>query len=435
MRLNKRRQTMPAKCLSALAGLAALMSAFPLAASDWPQFLGPTRDGHYAGPPLNLEWPSAGPERLWTVAAGSGYSGPVVVGNRVVLYDRGEDQARVRCLSIENGGVLWSANHPTDYRDDFGFDNGPRATPAAQAGRVYTYGAEGVCLCLHLEQGRELWRVDTRQRFGSRKGFFGRAPSPLIVGDVVILVVGGTGGAGVVALDAATGELRWQAVDDEAGYAAPVAVSSASGTLVLALTRSYLVGLDPAAGQVRFQASFRPPVQASVTAASPVVLGGEALVSTAYGTGGRWMDLRTGRPGRERQWTDTMLAHYATPVLHGGKLYGFSGRVDVSPGASLRCVDWTTGQVRWSEDDFGAGTVLLAGDQLLVLREEGELVVAPANPERFELQARAQLMDFVRPYPALADGLLLVRGEASLACFDLRKHPPENAATTTTDRP
>ena len=216
---------------------------------------------------------------LWKVDVGQGFSAPVVARGRVILFHRREKQAIVESLEEDTGKRIWSAAYPTDYRDDFGFDEGPRAAPAVAGERIYTFGAEGVLQALDFSTGKRLWSVDTRQKFGAPKGFFGAACSPLVDDGRVLMNIGGPNGAGIGAFDAAT--------------------SGTSTTSVLARS--------------------------------------------------------------------------------------------------------------------------LWGDKLLLIRENGELIVAPATPKEFRPISRAQLLPAtVRSYPALANGKLYVRNERTLACFDLR---------------
>src|SRR5207249_4785033 len=154
---------------------------------------------------------------------GAGFSGPVVAAGKLILFHRIDDKETVECLDAEKGMRLWSSSYPTHYRDDFGFDEGPRATPAIAEGRVYTYGAEGVVSCWNLADGKKLWSVDGNKEYGAPKGFFGIACSPLVEGDSVLLNIGGRDGAGIVAFDKATGKVRWKATDQEASYSSPVA--------------------------------------------------------------------------------------------------------------------------------------------------------------------------------------------------------------------
>jgi hypothetical protein len=180
------------------------------------------------------------------------------------------------------------------------------------------------------------------------------------------------------------------------------------------------VALDPANGKMFFDFPWRPRVHASVSAATPLIIGDLVFLSASYETGA--VLLRASDNKVEKIWSndDVLSNHYATSIHHDGFLYGFDGRQETGP--NLRCVELKSGKVRWSADRFGAGTVTLANENLLVLRENGELILAPASPEGFRPVARAQILPSgVRAYPALADGRLYTRSKDSLVCIDLRK--------------
>lgn len=383
-----------------------MLLAVAAAGQDWPQFLGPTRNGVYTGA-AGGAWP---PAVVWKKDAGAGFAGPVVVQGRLILFHRSGNRETVECLDAKTGKRVWMYDYPTGYRDDFGFDEGPRGTPAVAGGKVYTFGAEGVLHCLDFATGKKLWSVETHPKFGVKKGFFGAACSPLVEGEGIVLNIGGSGG--VVAFHKDTGQVLWTATNDDAGYSAPVAVTIGGARHLLSLTRAGLVDIDPGSGKVRFQFPWRSRSQASVNAAAPVMVGENlVLLSASYGTGAVLLEI----PSRKRLWSsdDVLSCHYATPVFRDGYLYGFHGRQE--EGQSLRCVEAKTGKVAWNQDGFGAGTVTLAGDRLLVLRENGELVAAPAAREGFRPSGRARILSgVVRAYPAVAEGLLFARNENTL---------------------
>ncbi len=389
-------------------------------AGDWPQFLGPGRNGVYVGSDLADGWPKEGPPVVWQKQAGQGFSGPAVSSGKLILFHRRDDKEIVDCLDANQGKSLWTFDYPTGYRDDFGFDEGPRATPTIADGKVYSFGAEGVLHCLDFNTGKKIWSVNTRTGFNAPKGFFGMACSPLVEGNAVLLNVGGADGAGIVAFDKTTGQLLWKATDDEASYSSPVAATLDERRYVFFFTRRGLVALDPTNGKVSLEFPWRPRIRESVSAAVPLVIGDLIFLSTSYQTGA--VLLRVKNDKVEKIWSaeDVLSNHYATSVCHDGCLYGFDGRQELGP--NLRCVELKTGKVRWSEDRFGAGTITLADRRLLVLRENGELVIAPASPDGFKPVARAQILpNGVRAYPALADGRLYARSKNTLVCVDLRK--------------
>ncbi len=388
-------------------------------AADWPQLLGPDRNGVYAGPALNEAWPAAGPRVVWRRKVGAGLSGPVVAQNRVILFHRVANREVIEAIDASSGKTQWEYGYPTSYRDDFGFDEGPRAVPVVANGVVYTFGAEGQLHAVDLASGKKIWSEDTMRRFGVAKGFFGAAGSPLVEDGRVIANIGGKS-AGIVAFDAKTGNVLWTATTDAASYSSGIGATIAGRRFAIFLTRAGLVGLDPASGQVRFQRAWRARQAASVNAATPVVSGDQIFISAEYGPGAGV--LRYDGTKLIDVWSsdDVLSNHYATSVLLDGILYGFHGRQEF--GQSFRAVEFRTGKVRWSADGFGAGSVTLAGNRLLIVRENGELILAGATPDSFKPLVRAQILPaVVRAYPAIADGMLYVRNEDTLVCLDLRK--------------
>ena len=409
---------MTRRSLHALALPVAVCAAgLTLLAQDWPQLLGPRRDGTYTGP-LADGWSADGPTRVWERPVGAGFAGPVVVGDRVILFHRVGGREVVEALAAGTGETVWRYDYPTTYRDDFGFDEGPRSVPVVLDGRVYTFGAQGQLHAVDLETGAAIWSQDTHGRYGVPKGFFGAAGSPLAEDGRVIANVGGRGG-GIVAFDAVTGEELWTATTDEASYSSPVGARFGGRRHALFFTRTGLVGLDPESGEVLFRKRWRSRLGASVNAATPLVVGDLVFVSASYGTGAAL--LRVDGTTLVDEWVgdDSLSNHYATAVVRDGVLYGYHGRQEYSP--SLRAVDLRTGEVYWSEDRFGGGTLTLAGEHLVILRESGELLLAEASPDRFVPLARAQILPgVVRAYPALADGRLYARNTDTLVAVDLR---------------
>ena len=400
--------------------------ALPVGAQDWPQFLGPNRNGSTSDAKLAAQWPKEGPPVAWQRKVGQGFAGPVVSGGKLVLFHRIDDREVVECLDASSGRELWKKEYPTHYVDDFHFDPGPRGTPAIAGGRIYTFGAEGMLSCWLLADGAKPWSVDTKKEFGARKGFFGPACSPLVEGNAVILNIGGREAAGIVAFDRETGKVLWKTSGDEASYASPVVAGIGGRRVVFVLTREALEALNPADGKSIAHYPWRPAMHASVSGATPLVMGDLVFLTASYDTGGTLLRWKGG--ALEKVWSgeEGISAHYATPVHREGMLYGFDGRADpgFQPPPSLRCVELQSGKVRWSEEGLKAGTVTLAGNQLLVLTGAGELIRAPATPDGFKSSGRVQILGVeARAHPALADGLFYARSKDKLVCVDLRKKP------------
>ena len=375
------------------AALMALAVGLRGAAGDWPQFLGPERNGVYSGR-IAESWGPSGPRVVWRKQIGQGLSGPVVAQGRVILFHRVSGREVVESFDARTGAAQWQYGYPTAYRDDFGFDEGPRAVPVVADGVVYTFGAEGQLHAVELATGKRLWSEDTMRRFNVPKGFFGAAGSPLVESGRVLANIGGPS-AGIVAFEAKTGKVLWSTMGDGASYSSAIGATIAGRRSAIFLTRNRLVGLDPATGSVQFQRDWRARQAASVNVATPVVIGDLVFVSAEYGPGAAV--LRVEGPKLTELWaSDEVLSnHYATSVYRDGYLYGFHGRQEFGP--SFRAVEFRTGKVRWSQDQFRAGSVTLAGDRLLILRETGELILAKASPDAFQPIARAQILPATVP--------------------------------------
>ena len=405
-----------------LAALNIFLAAVTLPAADWPQYLGPTRNAAYAGPDLAEVWPKEGPPAAWQKKLGSGWAGPVASGSKAVLFHRVGDQELVECLDAKSGKELWRQAFSTRYTDRFGFDNGPRGTPCIADGCVFVFGANGNLHALDFATGKPLWSVDAQADFGADPGFFGFACSPLVDGNKLLVNVGGKNGAGIVAFDTATGKVLWKAHDEEASYSAPIAATISGQRHALFFARHKLVSLDPANGKVLFTFPWGPKMQASVSAAVPVVSGDTVFISAGYGAGATALRVKPGTV--EKLWSgeEQLTAQYVTPVLRDGFLYGFEGRVDTGPKPELRCVELATGKVRWSTERVVHGGIILAGSELLITSDSGELVRVAADPKAFVEKARAQILGREgRAQPALADGFLFARDKTKLVVMDLRK--------------
>ncbi len=386
---------------------------------DWPQFLGPTRDGVYPGADIAAAWPLGGPPVVWKKDVGEGFAGPIVASGKVILFHRVSGREIIEALDAATGKNVWSYEYPTTYRDDFGFDEGPRAAPVVAGGVVYTFGAEGVLSAVDLATGKKRWTVATHQKFTVKKGWFGAAGSPIVEGGRVLVNVGADN-AGIVAFDAATGGVAWKATSDEASYSSPTVATIGGARHALFFTRAGLVDLDPANGQVRFSMPFHSRSSASVNAATPLAIGNLVFVSASYGTGAALLEVNGSTYKKVWANDDSMSNHYSTCVYRDGYLYGFDGRQE--EGQTLRAIELRTGKPMWSVNGFGAGTVTLAGDRLLILREGGELIIAPAAPKSFQPAEHAQVLKgVVRAYPAIADGRLYARNEHTLICLRLAK--------------
>lgn len=391
------------------------------AGGDWPQVLGPTRDGRAVGETLSA-W-NESPKIRWRVSCGAGYAGVAVVDDQVLLWHRRGDQEILDCLSASNGRRRWRASFPAIYRGGVDPDRGPRSVPLVDGGRVFAYGAAGDLHAVSLANGTSLWSRQLRTDYDSDDGYFGAGSSPIAVGGRLIVPVGGSDAAGLVAVDSRTGETRWTAVDQEAAYASPVTIELGGETRVAAVLRLRTITVDPASGEVlrEFEFGRRGP---TVNAATPLVDGSELFVTAAYGVGCRMFDLESDPP--EELWSDrdTISSQYATPVHVGKWLYAISGREDYGTG-ELLCTRWNDGKVSWRRGDFGTAHLIAAGDRVLAQRTDGRLRLFAADPQNYRELSDAELpTGSYKSLPALANGVLYCRRtisptEGELLAFEI----------------
>jgi len=391
---------------------------------DWPQILGPARSGVAAADEtLADSWPVAGPRTVWRRAVGSGHAGVAVAGARAILFHRDGDREIVEAIDVATGQTLWTSDHPTTFRPQVGGGDGPLCTPLIRDGKVITFGAQGVLTAHDLATGERRWSRRTHREFAAPEGYFGAGSPPLLVGRVIVNVGGTRGvggqGAGIVAYDLATGRADWSATKEPASYASPVAVPRDGSERILFVTRYQCLLLDPADGTVRWQFPFgmRGP---TVNAAAPAIVGVDRLLVTAsYGIGS--VLARFDDTAAEPVWKgdETLASQYCTPVVVGDHAYALDGREDGPPG-DLVCVDLATGRAAWREESFGYGSLVVADGKLVILRNDGTVVLARASPDGYRELARHRVLGVgCRAQPALAGGRLYIRDDSRLVSLDL----------------
>lgn len=392
-------------------------------AGDWPQIHGPHRNGVADGETIASAWGTP-PRQRWAVKVGEGYAGPAVVGEQVFVFHRQQDQDRLDCLAVEDGSVQWTASWRADYRGGIDADRGPRCVPVVHDGRVYVWTAGGSLHCVATD-GNRLWTRKLAADFDARDGYFGFGSTPLAVGDLVLVNVGGRPDAAVVALDAKTGADRWKQGADDASYASPIAWSYRGKPCAVFITRLNLLGLDVNTGAVLFQTAFgaRGP---TVNAAAPLALDQERLFVTAsYRIGAKLLHVTPAveSPSTPRiAWENdrSLSSQYPTPIYADGHLYGIHGRED-GPAAALRCIDAATGEVLWTEPQVGMAHLILADDKLLMLRTDGALVLLKKSASAYvELGRHRVSSSTTRALPALSRGRIYIRSvDGQLAAWQL----------------
>jgi outer membrane protein assembly factor BamB len=401
-------------------------------ANEWPQYRGPAGDG-IASEAIAATWPSDGPRRLWTANTPAGFSSLSAAEGKVFTIVAREVEGALSevCISLDaaSGKELWAAaTGLAKYRGggDSGAEgntggDGPRSTPAVSGGCVYVYSATLVLSCLDAASGKILWKKDIIGEFGGQNIGWESALSPVVDGERVYVAGGGAGRA-MLAFNKRNGELLWKAGDETLTHATPVVAEIHGVHQVVFFMQSGLVALEATSGKALWKFPF--PYRTS-TACSPVISGDIVFCTAGYGIGGAACRVNKKDPGFEavelwRAKGDNQAASlWSTPVCKDGYLYGMISFKKFGRGP-LKCLDIKTGEVKWEQAGYGAGNVILAGDRLIALADNGEIALVEASPHGYKELARAKgVAGKCWSSPALSDGRLYVRSTKEAACFEV----------------
>ena len=403
----------------------ALAGAVP--AADWPQWRGPTRDGRAAVTEPAL---SSLPKELnpvWRIAVGGGHSSPVVAAGRLLYLDEDGQHEVAHLLDAATGRELWRTPFADRFEDEWGA--GPRSTPLIDGDRAYVQSCSGEFRCLNVAAGKVLWGVSFERDFGVRfhgargaeslvAARRGNNGSPVVDGDAVIVPVGSTNGASLVCFEKLTGTIQWKTGREDAAYSSPVISTLAGLRQVVYFSADSLSGFERATGRLLWRQPLRTAARRH--AATPVIMGDTVAVNShTLGTRCFRITCSGDMFTATEVWTNPALKiNLATPVLAEGHLFS------QGPDRDYVCVDGATGRLQWSQPGFGQtrrdyASTILVGNNLLVLTEQGTLVLLSGNAERYRELGRLQVCGNTWSFPALADGRLFVRDGRQLCCLDL----------------
>jgi len=393
-------------------------------AGEWPQILGPARNGVAVDEKVVDSLPAKGPRIAWEYKVGQGYAGVAVADGRLVLFHRVGDQELIEALDPATGKRLWKKGFPATYSGGVNADQGPRCVPIIDRGNIYVFGAASDLHSITLDKGAERWSRALGRDYKIPESYFGAGSTPIVEGDQLLVNVGGRNGAGIVAFSIADGKTVWEATDEGASYSSPVAATVDGVRHMIFVTRLTTLSLNPRDGQVRWRFPFgeRGP---TVNAATPQVLGDLLFLSASYGIGA--VCRKIGKDDTQEVWAnhETMSSQSSTSVPYKGFLYGVDGRQDQPP-SRLRCFDPRTGKIQWTKEAFPVANVLVADGKLVMCTAEGDLILASADSSRYRELGRAKILTATSPripslaLPALSNGLLYIRDSQTLKCVDLR---------------
>jgi outer membrane protein assembly factor BamB len=430
---------------------------------DWPRMLGAQYDSTSREKGIRKEWGSKGLEVVWAANTGEGYGNGVASQGRWFQFDRFGSAERLSCHHAETGEVLWKWEKPVVYSDAYGYNNGPRCSPVVDDDRVYVYGVNGTLACISVADGKTIWETNTSEQFHVIPSFFGVGASPLVYGDLLWVMVGGSpeskssrfatindlpyakpNNSAMVAFAKRTGRVVHQVGNYLASYSAPVVRQIDGQDVCLAFVREGLLTFHPKDGSNQQFSPWRASILESVNAASPVLIGNKILIGETYEKGGCVIELAAGK--HKRLWADgltrkdqAMRPHWTTPLVNGNDVYVSSGRNE--PDTDLRCVTlrpsdnnpsvWNP-SVRWTIRNRDRMTGLMVDDHLVMLGESGTLQLLAVDNRSFRVISEMDLANTIDPRdnapyiqtpswapPVLSHGLLYVRGANKVICLKL----------------
>jgi outer membrane protein assembly factor BamB len=423
--------------LLALASLAVCAHA-----ADWPRFLGPAdncttpESGLVQSLPQNLPI-------LWEMEKGEGMGGPAIAGESLFIFHRRDENEVVECRNASTGAAKWTKEYPAPYRPRYGGGHGPRTGPVFAEGRVFTFGVSGILTAFDAGTGAILWQRDCVRDFEMQPAFFGHGSTPLVVGNRLIVQIGGKESGlplQCAALDVATGKKLWTTTHEwGASYASPIAATIHGRECVLVFAGGMsrpptggLLVIETATGKVLASEPHRADIAESVNASTPAVVSGNRIfVSEAYTAGGLCIEIGADFSTKVA-WRDEMLGFYwMTPLVRDGAIFGVSGMNERL--AEFTAHDVATGKPLWRDDlggSFGRASILSTGDGVLCLGESGDLAWLELSRKGAKILSQTKLFHAPESWtlPALSGGRLYVSqnepgnasGKRRLICYDLR---------------
>lgn len=393
---------------------------------DFPQYRGPYRTGYVPNPAIDPDWSANPPVEKWRVKIGAGWAGFVTAGDVAFTMEQRGDEELTTCYSVETGDVIWYHSNPGRLEAPLG-GIGPRATPTLHQGRLYAMGGFGLLTCFDASDGTVIWERDVYEDVGTDAALeaanvtWGRAGSPLIHENKVIVPAGGKSANDAVALIAYSledGSEIWRAGKGQISYASPLIGELAGKRQVISLNENHVAGYDPDTGEELWR-SVRPgESNAMANTAQPTVVGNDRLLLTkGYGLGAELLKLeqKDGSFEVTTVWSQprVLKTKFTSAVAFKGFAYGLSDGI-------LECVRIEDGKSQWRAGRYGHGQILMIGMHILVLGEDGELAIVAVSPEKYLEISRIQALDGVTWNTlCIAGNKLLIRNAAEAVCYEL----------------
>jgi outer membrane protein assembly factor BamB len=382
-------------------------------AEDWPQWRGPQRNGISAEKSWPDTWPANGPAIAWKANVGLGFSSVVVAQGRAFTLGHANGQDTVWAFDTATGKVIWKHSYPAELGDKY-YEGGTTGTPTISSNHLFVLSRWGDTFCFEAVTGKIIWSKNVQKETGAAIPDWGFTGAPLVWENLVILNVGEAG----LALDKTSGKIVWKSANKSAAYSTPLPIQRDGQTFVLLGNTTSYVAVNPRDGKEAWR--IRWITEYGVNASDPIVDGDKIFLCTGYGKGGAL--FKVGADQTEEVWkTKKLRTQLNSAVLFNGHLYGADG--DTTGKAAFKCLDFATGEEKWSFPNFGSGAAIVADGKLIALSGTGDLIIAPVSPTGFKPTARAQVLGGkCWTAPVLANGQVYCRnGRGDIAVVDVRK--------------
>lgn len=404
-------------------------SDFNTTGFSFPQFLGPSRDCKTPGPELATDWKANPPKEMWRQDIGAAWSGFVVSDHRAITQEQRDENEAVSCYDLLTGKMLWMHSNPGHYNTKIAGE-GPRATPAIHEDKVYALGATGILNCLELPTGKPVWQRNIASDAGlkvddevdqtgaakkrNKAKEWGYSSSPLIVEDKVIVSAGGEEGKSLFAYNLGTGEPAWSGGSSRAGYSSACVATIHGQEQILIFNQDGLTSHSPEDGSVIW--AFKWDVGVPHVSMPLALANDQILLSLGYGQGSKLIQVSKNEESfsASELWSSRfMKAKFTNLISFEGHIYGLDDGI-------LACIDQEEGRRKWKDGRFGHGQVLLRGNHILVMAENGEVILLELNPDKQVELTRFAALDSKTWNPhTLIGEYLLVRNHREAACYKL----------------
>jgi outer membrane protein assembly factor BamB len=394
--------------------LAAFAFALCLTASanDWPNWRGPNYNGVSSETGWNTKWPAEGPKRLWKASVGTGFSSMSVVGDHVFTMGNTADQDTVYCFDANTGKTVWKQSYKCALDPKY-YEGGPSVTPTIAENRVFTLSRKGDVYCFDAENGKVLWNTNLNKGLGAEIPTWGFAGSVYHEKGRLYLDVGAAG----TCLDAKDGHVIWKSGTEASGYSTPQPATFDGKEALVIMVKKSAVAVDKNDGHKFWEYPWE--TMYDVNAAQPIIDGDKVFISSGYNHGCALLNVKNNKP--EKVWENKNLKnHINSSVLLDQFLYGFDG--DANHGSGFVCLNMSSGDVKWKNEQYKTGSLMVANHKLIILSDKGELILAEVSPDGFKPIAQAQVLGGrCWTQPVLANGHIYCRNaKGDLVCLDVK---------------